>query len=49
MQFNAVHINRMVDMLVAASNADKNVKIREVRDVSGEEDHYIYISFGANI
>ena len=27
MQFNAVHINRMVDMLVAASNADKNVKI----------------------
>ena len=29
--------------------ADKNVKIKEVREVSGEEDHYIYISFGANI
>ena len=29
--------------------ADKNVKIKEVRDVSGEEDHFMYISFGANI
>ena len=29
--------------------ADKNVKIKEVKDVSGEEDHYTYISFGANI
>ena len=29
--------------------ADKNVKIREVRDVKGEENHYLYISFGANI
>ena len=29
--------------------ADKNVKIREVKDVQGEEDQYTYISFGANI
>ena len=29
--------------------ADKNVKIREVREVTGEENHYMYISFGANI
>ena len=29
--------------------ADKNVKIKEVKEVSGEEDHYTYISFGANI
>ena len=29
--------------------ADKNVKIREVKEVVGEEDHYTYISFGANI
>ena len=29
--------------------ADKNVKIKEVKDVRGEEDHYTYISFGANI
>ena len=29
--------------------ADKNVKIKEVRDVSGDENQYIYISFGANI
>ena len=29
--------------------ADKNVKIREVRDVAGDEDHFMYISFGANI
>ena len=29
--------------------ADKKVQIKEVRDVAGEEDHYMYISFGANI
>ena len=29
--------------------SDKNVKIKEVKDVRGEEDHYTYISFGANI
>ena len=29
--------------------ADKNVKIKEVKEVIGEEDHYTYISFGANI
>ena len=29
--------------------ADKNVKIREVKEVVGEADHYTYISFGANI
>ena len=29
--------------------ADKKVQIKEIRDVAGEEDHYMYISFGANI
>ena len=29
--------------------ADKNVKIKEVRNVKGDEDHFLYISFGANI
>ena len=29
--------------------ADKNVKIKEVKEVVGEEEHYTYISFGANI
>jgi len=29
--------------------ADKNVKIKEVREVEGDKDHFIYISFGANI
>ena len=29
--------------------ADKNVQIREVKEVVGEEEHYTYISFGANI
>lgn len=29
--------------------ADKNVKIREVKEVAGEKDQFIYISFGANI
>ena len=29
--------------------SDKNVKIREIKEVKGEKDHYIYISFGANI
>ena len=29
--------------------ADKNVQIKEVKEVVGEEDHYTYISFGANI
>ena len=29
--------------------ADKNVKIREVKEVVGEKDHFTYISFGANI
>jgi len=29
--------------------ADKNVKIKEVKEVEGEEDHFTYISFGANI
>ena len=29
--------------------ADKNVRIKEVKEVVGEEDHYTYISFGANI
>ena len=29
--------------------ADKNVKIKEVRDVKGDKEHFLYISFGANI
>ena len=29
--------------------SDKNVKIKEVREVVGEPDNFIYISFGANI
>lgn len=29
--------------------ADKHVQIKEIRDVAGEEDRYLYISFGANI
>ena len=29
--------------------ADKNVQIKEVKEVVGEEEHYTYISFGANI
>ena len=29
--------------------SDKNVKIREVREIVGEPDNFIYISFGANI
>lgn len=29
--------------------SDKNVIIKEVKDVMGEKDHYMYISFGANI
>lgn len=29
--------------------ADKNVKIKEIKEVRGEEDHYVYISFGANV
>ena len=29
--------------------ADKNVKIKEIKEVSGEESCYTYISFGANI
>ena len=29
--------------------ADKNVKIKEIKNVEGEEEHYTYISFGANI
>ena len=29
--------------------ADKNVKIKEIKEVVGEKDHFTYISFGANI
>ena len=29
--------------------ADKNVKIKEIKELHGEADHYTYISFGANI
>ena len=29
--------------------SDKNVKIKEVKEVVGEPDHFTYISFGANI
>ena len=45
--FSGTHVGKNSKLKYVV--ADKNVKIREVRDVSGEEDHYIYISFGANI
>ena len=45
--FSGTHVGKNSKLKYVV--ADKNVKIREVRDVGGEEDHYIYISFGANI
>ena len=45
--FSGTHVGR--DSQLEYVVADKNVKIKEVKEVRGEEDHYTYISFGANI
>ena len=45
--FSGTHVGK--DSRLQYVVADKNVKIKEVKVVEGEPEHYIYMSFGANI
>ena len=45
--FSGTHVGKGSHLQYVVT--DKNVRIKEVRDVKGEENHYMYISFGANI